>query len=398
VYQARRFKDILFPWVMSLLGYTGRFWFALAGISNDVPSESDVISGSIFIFKSKSQWREKGEPFIRPIIQEVNLRQRFSEQPNRNNRIMAGIRYSKQRLRRGADIQLRFVMHRTGEVFFTHPEFSDATLRDASIEFAKTSGHDFPKWIVDQAYFFLRDICHRHQHHSPNDDTILISQYRKPDDSGWRRNILYSLHYQIIRAKRSDHGFSAIQAAGILAYAISFRSICEQHIAGGRMDWLPQFNEISQKASLDAQIGQAQWRDTKRLAIETRRQSSRANIRAYMLGFVALAIASVGVLVQPHIQNGEGGDLNTWSTVATQHIAGIILTLLSLLIAAATATSDLFKRRLGKDILEAAHVHRRPSRYIFFAAGLALLVAGFYFGRDAVSVMTSPILAAWNKL
>jgi hypothetical protein len=283
-------------------------------------------------------------------------------------------------------------------VYFSEPAFKDQALKDASVEFASAAGHDFPKWVVDQAYFFLRDICHRHQHHSANDDTILITQYRKNDDSGWRRNILYTLHYQVIRSKRSDHGYFAIQATGILAYAMSFRAICEGYVAQKKMDWVPNFNEASQRLSLETQINQAEWRNSRRLEIEAKRQSGSANVRAYILGLVAIVIAFVGVLVQPNIHANGGGQLDHWSKYATEHLPGILLIVLSIPPVGWASTSDLFKRHLTKDVLEASLVNRRQSRRHFILLGVILVAVAFYFGRDAVAAMLMPFLDAYRHL
>jgi hypothetical protein len=118
-------------------------------------------------------------------------------------------------LQKTADIEISYHLFRTGEVYFAKPIFRDSHLLSASLNFAETtSGLDFDKWMADQAYFFLRDITHVHQHHSPSSDTILILQERDDDiDFSWRRRIIFSLHHYIIRSKRFSDSASLFQAS-----------------------------------------------------------------------------------------------------------------------------------------------------------------------------------------
>ena len=80
--------------------------------------------------------------------------------------------------------------------------------------------------IIEQTYYFLRDIGHTHQHHE-DDAEHIISVYPKEDDSGrrWEERVLFALYRWVINQKRAKSYQGYEQALGILAYAEVFRHI-----------------------------------------------------------------------------------------------------------------------------------------------------------------------------
>lgn len=85
-------------------------------------------------------------------------------------------------------------------------------------------GEQLRRLLANQAFFFLKDICHVHQHHHPTHDAItevaeIKSDDREPD---WIAQTQYSLYRAIIRFKRFKNEKALFRAAGILAYARSF--------------------------------------------------------------------------------------------------------------------------------------------------------------------------------
>ena len=128
-----------------------------------------------------------------------------------------------------ADVQIDFQLFRDGELRVWTPTFTDEDLARNSEAYAASRGVSFVKWAADQAYFFLRDLCHAHQHHSPSVDTILILQdWLGYGDVTWRNNILYSLNHYIIRLRRSLHSEDLHRANGVSAYARSFLALSDR--------------------------------------------------------------------------------------------------------------------------------------------------------------------------
>jgi hypothetical protein len=81
------------------------------------------------------------------------------------------------------------------------------------------------KLLASQVYFFLRDICHLHQHHAPTSDTILDVTDCSHEPDAWKRETLYSLYRWVIQQKRAKRVGAFLSAKGVLAYAHTFEKI-----------------------------------------------------------------------------------------------------------------------------------------------------------------------------
>ncbi|MDF1791693.1 MAG: hypothetical protein P1U88_07285, partial [Thalassobaculaceae bacterium] len=81
-------------------------------------------------------------------------------------------------------------------------------------------------YLTSQVYFFLKDLGHSHQHHSPKTDTLVdIQEVHSDDDHSWKQNITYSLYRRVVDFRRSTQRGSNEDALGILAYAKTFRMV-----------------------------------------------------------------------------------------------------------------------------------------------------------------------------
>ncbi|SLN23128.1 hypothetical protein ROJ8625_00920 [Roseivivax jejudonensis] len=79
--------------------------------------------------------------------------------------------------------------------------------------------------LANQAFYFLKDICHVHQHHHQTHDAITKLVPTAGYEAGaerWVDETLFSLYRAIIRFKRYKNEKALFRAAGILAYAQSF--------------------------------------------------------------------------------------------------------------------------------------------------------------------------------
>ena len=106
----------------------------------------------------------------------------------------------------------------------------------------------FHDLLCRQAFYFLKDICHRHQHHSPKTDT-LADLYVSSDDVEWRREVLYALYRKIIHFKRNRTEDAILDSMGTLAYAQAFQTICGKNTRDGQ---LPDFDNKSLACSLES--------------------------------------------------------------------------------------------------------------------------------------------------
>jgi hypothetical protein len=153
-YQHRPLSDALFgrplQWLME---FEDSFYFILATTSVGPPGDTDEMRGAIYIYKTKSDWVQNGRGSTRPKLRQIrNLA--LSLDIDRYDQIRTLYQQAVNDLQGTADIDLKFVLLRSGETFFSKPSFR----------------------------FFLRDLTHHHQHHAPSSDTILTLQYRGADD------------------------------------------------------------------------------------------------------------------------------------------------------------------------------------------------------------------------
>jgi hypothetical protein len=295
-YQRRNLSDALFQPVIDFAARAnGSFWFALHATSPSAPEDVEgEVQGCIYLFKSKDDWRNGPEQVFRSKIRTLN-EARLSLTSDRNDVTRSEYEAAGNAVQRGADVTVDFLMHRSGEVYFSVPRFRDENLAYASRDFARQWGHDFDKWITDQTYFFFRDLTHQHQHHIPAVDTILILQKRDAnDDFAWRRNIVFSLQYHVISARRTRDVYSLVQALGVIAYCKSFLGVC-RNTAGDSSAQIPTFQIEALEQSIEAKIKEAELH----LEDDRAKDNRVTNTRVLMVAIVAPVLALLGVFVQP---------------------------------------------------------------------------------------------------
>ena len=294
-YQKRPLSDVLFqPIIHYLFDMSGLFWFGLSTRSIGVPGAIHAMCGNISIFKSREDWKSGAENTVRDAINQLNT-VRLSLDKSRDEQISHYFKLATTTLTQTADVNIEFILYRTGEVFFARPTFSDKDLEYASLSFAKEGGHDFARWISDQAFFFLRDLTHQHQHHSPSVDTILILQESNSADTAWRNNIVYSLYYYIIRSKRFKDAISLFQAAGILGYCKSFKEICVRRRSSMAIEF-KEYNDEALMQSLMAKANENTLLSTELSFWHQVRLSKAANRRTFVLALVAIVLGLLGIL------------------------------------------------------------------------------------------------------
>ncbi|WP_145657787.1 hypothetical protein [Bradyrhizobium stylosanthis] len=381
-------SDILFPRIIHRVrNISGEFWFVLTGRSNASPLLADRICGHIWIYKSKEDWRREANPIVRTSIQEINA-QRFSYSADRET--LASLAYNRacSSLAATADICIEYELYRDGETTFSVPQFRELALEEASTQFAKNAGHDLQKWVADQGYFFLRDMGHMHQHHQPHTDTILILQDRDAADTQWRKNIIYSLHYAIIRLKRDADIRSTWRSMGILAYCSSF-ALCSQRRLGSRFTGFPEFNEGPLERSLQAKANEILVAEQSFANEQSRRFSRASSVRTIAIAAIAIVIAVLAILIQPRISEAEKGafpSLYLVSTFAADNFLSFVgLSFVILAVAWVVSHDDwITKSPSGRSILEASYVRRWSSAAGFIVASAVVVIVGCVLFRAAL--------------
>jgi hypothetical protein len=399
-YQRRPLSDALFSHAVHFVcGIEGSFWFVLTAESIGVPGDTDELIGKIYIYKSKLDWRSVGEPIVRQRLIDLS-KLANSLEVDRENKANCLFSEALDGLQKTADIEISYHLFRTGEAYFAEPIFRDPHLLSASLNFAETtSGLNFNKWMADQAYFFLRDITHVHQHHSPSSDTILILQERDDDmDFSWRRRIIFSLHHYIIRSKRFSDSASLFQASGVLAYCESFQAICLESTSNQFV--VPKFNNDALRQSINSRVQEITTKATEQFAESSMRVTKAANTRIFALTFAAIITALIVMLVQPMIETGKFPKLHGLAVALVENARGVFgLIILGLItVWAYTARDWQVRTRFGRDVLEASNYRRLLFASLFLVAAALVVWGAVYFGKTALSDLWDTIKDFWGAL
>lgn len=385
-YQRRPLSDVLFPQIIHPYNdITGDFWFVLMGRSNADPIEADLITGKVAIYKSKEDWRTKADQKVRFHVGDINA-QRFSLDPDRAEQVKLSFDRATEIVRSTADILLEFEIQRDGTIYCSKPSFAENALEAASVEFAQSEGLDLRRWVADQCYFFLRDASHTHQHHEPTSDTILILQdYLQDDDVEWRKRIVFSLQYAIIRFKRDDLNEQAShRALGILAYCRSFKACCDEKKKNDYSTF-PSFNDDALELSLTAKANEISARLQAIANLQSKQMARASALRTIALAFFAIIVAIIAILIQPRINPEDKLTFPTLykaSTFAADNFfsfigMGAIIVIVTWVLTHSEWTTST---RTGRALLEAAYVEK--SKFVagaFVAAGMVALGSGWLF-------------------
>ncbi len=387
-------SDALFKSIThAISGIRGDFRFGIAAVSNGPPDNSTSLQGAIYIYKSKEDWRKRGQPVVRSSIIELRALNNAILR-GRGGRIEHVYDIARREFEATADITLVFHLVRTGEIYLSAPTFRDLELERVSVEYADLDGQDFSRWVADQAYFFMRDISHVHQHHSPSADTILILQPNSTDEVSWRSHIIYALQHYVIRAKRSGAATAVAQSAGIYAYYMSFRQISERAL-GKDAEQIPTFNDSALLQSLNAKF-QEEMITVNRIALLDELRVQRYWVSG--LAFAALILAFLFPFVQHAIERDD--KFNKTTALLVGHFWPIIAGLVIITAIVMFALPHRWQRRIPvtRDVLEAGLSWRRPSIAILAFGSAVIAAFTLYFFRAARDDIWNALKAIWQVI
>jgi hypothetical protein len=274
-YQKRDLSDVPFPLVTNfLMDDSGVFYFVLLAttvVASNDPNKTNLV-GNICMYKAPAWSICKNE--VRSLIRGDEFRSDVG-------RFVSSVEHCSKYVRMHADAVVEFEMQRDGCVKFGSCIINTANLFE-EVENATMSTDDI---VVQQCYYFLRDISHKHQHHDKASDTIL-SLYKVPskqDDkrSDWRRHVLYSLLYNIIETNRKDRMIFLSRVRGVMEYAKSFCAI------SGINDQDIRFNFL--QGSIDARISE-------KSPVEAARNTHKTLIVSIITGFSIILIGLMNLI------------------------------------------------------------------------------------------------------
>lgn len=139
-----------------------------------------------------------------------------------------------------------FILYRNGIVSISMEALSKLVKIVPESDYELNS--QYLEWVRDQvasqAFYFIRDMTHRHQHHCPTSDT-LTNLHRVPaahglpvghrlsfnDEYAWMLRVYRHLSRGVIKQKRDGDDSALEESLGILAYTRAFVAIARDHLA-----------------------------------------------------------------------------------------------------------------------------------------------------------------------
>lgn len=370
VWQTRSLSDVLFPYVLSkLFGVSGDFHFFLVVRGHAGARSADAkLIGKLYAVRSLHlSWPLVESEFAEYLLQ---LREHEYEQNVSDPRSCRDIYCSvHDLLERVSDISANVVIRRSGMLSIHALRWHDEDLRRSSYDYASSHTGEFEHGIADQMYFFVRDISHHHQHHSPDTDTLITVHADATNDLAWARNIIYSLYYRIITRKRYLADEEQAQAQGILAYLMSFKSaVQDRAIELGVGPSIPSFNDESLRYSLEA------TKDYVALTTARRRVSIDVN-RNVILGALVVILGMLTFMVSFADPSGAVSPTMRVAANFVREQAGWILPGLMILTSAyfGVGLFDALGRRAPfiRDAVRLALLNRRMALLILLIFGAA---------------------------
>lgn len=264
------------------------------------------LRGKIFVLVDPNKWELSTKSQVEGVANLLGDR-RPKLIPQNGVDILREFKSLMASLRQCADVTISFTLHRDGCVVFHKPRFLDPDVYSHSKAFAQALNRNVDQEQADQAYFFLRDLAHRHQHHTPNAESILSLQEYPESDLGWASKVVFSLYLSIVTAKRGNGAEDNADALGILAYAKSFKAAIKRRADDALFNCLfPEFNDEALKDSIAAS------RDKLHIAQQARQQNWMAS-RTILIAAWALFMAIVSALfaLKP-----EGATTDVFTTCA----------------------------------------------------------------------------------
>lgn len=224
----------------------GQLWFACIARSEDLSDfPQERLSGQIFIVSYKKRQRKQARIMLKTAQEKMRKSELSSGYSN--NEIRCLLEDTAKGVSCLSGFWVEFCLCRNGETTIR----LDTAERFCANATQIADGDDknyFHDLLCRQAFYFLKDICHRHQHHSPKTDT-LADLYVSSDDVEWRREVLYALYRKIIHFKRNRTEDAILDSMGTLAYAQAFQTICGKNTRDGQ---LPDFDNKSLACSLES--------------------------------------------------------------------------------------------------------------------------------------------------
>ncbi len=234
------------------------FWFLCIASSGDNPVDADdALKGMVYIFDDAGLWRnvksfiEKQTSLFKNAITDQEIEELYSNLESA----------SAKELSCKSLFLCDFVLQRNGVIEIKVPDNLGSIISPGAPPLPENDKLEMIHSRCSQIFFFLKDMTHIHQHHSPTMDTLVGLYHVEDDDYTWRCETLRVLQRKVLEYKRaisrdSNGVVNNIRnsSLGILSYIKSFRKICEYN-KGKKLqpEWNIDYLESSILAAQESQ-------------------------------------------------------------------------------------------------------------------------------------------------
>jgi len=210
-YQSKSLSDsaLLPDFIWPLLKKSSKFTFVCTGTASNNPANHEApFQGQLIVF-------DKGDSGISDFEKELKKRQRNIQYGNDSLELIQTDIESivDYQVQRAALARFDFCLQRDGKVCINNPTSKEGLEIDEQ-------GYDS---LAAQAFFFLKDLCHVHQHHHSQTDTM-VDLYKDEEATPWKEETIRALYRHVLSYKRNPSIESYTSALGVLAYLKTFIS------------------------------------------------------------------------------------------------------------------------------------------------------------------------------
>ena len=382
----------------TLLHLNSDFRFiCVAHNGNDCEDLSGPLRGSLYIVYDKHTWKEHVYNAVKSAQSQLD---QFDQTQPLSDYFRSQVEPRLEPLLSHCLYEASFELERNGIVTIYPSEASPTGAAKSDFEDYRNqflTNRELQDKVCSQLFYFLKDICHVHQHHHPTTDTIVRLHPREPDQSdiGWINQTLRDLYTKILEFKRIKDDEIFASAIGVLAYLNSFTEVARANLPQEDHARLAVRNNENLKTSIEA--SQMEYR-----ADLDRRARFFDIFRTTLFGLVGIliALAGLGSLMGDQITITTTSEANYVEKLANEIVNNPTRALLFTMIAviAILVYEDViaWKRwRWLRDLLRLGQSLKRRGSALMFLSLAALSAVTAYLAFRAAPTISEWINAAW---
>lgn len=284
------------------------FWMVCYALTGNSPTNHDEpLKGEVLLFENKNYWRNVKDEMRHA----KNTLMAFNRDASPSLREYLDECAINESVREAGDAALMtatFEISRDG-VCTLHASTKDIGPKEDEAR-AKTkkdlaADSTLRHALIAQIFFFLKDICHIHQHHHPKTDTVVDVHKQNAGESEilWMSCTLRALYRKVLDFKRKRDEDLNESSRGMLAYILAFEEIAKNRLTDDKFRSLPIKNSRLLQESIAAT-------KEKRDALQAEEKSKKdRRLGTFLTLMLALtAIAGLGSFVHPIPSHNSGGD------------------------------------------------------------------------------------------